>query len=243
MRATIVMAVMLLAPASAPGGAPAMAQTYDQLRKWCYGQATPEQTIQGCDAVIKANRETPEDLGAAFFNRGLTYHGKGQYDRAIQDYGQALKLRPNYPDALYQRGLAYRRSGQNDRAMQDYDQALRLKPDLVDALNSRCYLKAIIGQLQPALLDCNEALRLNPKNQFAFDSRAFAYLKLGMLDAAISDYSMALQIEPGRPYSLYGRGVARRKRGDGGGNSDIAAAKAKIPGIADEFAKYGVRVD
>jgi len=235
MRATIVMASMLLV--AAPASAPTTAQTYDQLRKWCYGEATAEQTIQGCDAVIKTNRETPENLSAAFFNRGLSYHGKGQYDRAIPDYGQALALRPNYPEALYERGLAYRRSGQNDRAMQDYDQALRLKPDFVDALNSRCYLKAIVGQLQ-------EALRLDPKNKYAFDSRGFAYLKLGMLDAAIADYSTALQIEPSRPYSLFGRGVARRKKGDAaGGNADMAAAKAKAPGIAEEFAKYGVRVD
>jgi hypothetical protein len=35
--------------------------------------------------------------------------------------------------------------------------------------------------------------------------------------------------------------VARRKRGDiSGGNADMARAKAKVPGIAEEFAKYGV---
>ena len=51
----------------------------------------------------------------------------------------------------------------------------------------------------------------------------------------------ALQIEAARPYSLYGRGVAKRKRGDvPGGNADMARAKAKVPGIAEEFAKYGV---
>ena len=192
----------------------------------------------GCETT---NRATPVDIAAAFFNRGLVYRGKSQ--RAIQDYSQALALRPNYPDALNERGLAYRRSGQTDQALQDYDQALRLKADFFDALNSRCYLKAIVGQLLAALQG-NEALRLDPRNKYAFDSRGFAYLKLGMLDAAIADYNIALQIEPGRPYSLFGRGVARRKRGDtAGGNTDMAAAKAKVPGIADEFAKYGVRVD
>jgi hypothetical protein len=41
---------------------------------------------------------------------------------------------------------------------------------------------------------------------------------------------------------LFGRGVARqRKRDKAGGEADMAAAKAKTPGIAEEFAQYGVR--
>jgi len=85
-------------------------------------------------------------------------------------------------------------------------------------------------------------LRLDPNSQYAYDSRAFAYLKLGMLDAAIADYNVALRLEPGRPYSLFGRGIARQRKGDkAGGEADMAAAKAKTPGIAEEFAQYGVR--
>ena len=42
--------------------------------------------------------------------------------------------------------------------------------------------------------------------------------------------------------SLYGRGIAKLKKGDAtGGNADIAAAKAIRPEIADEFARYGVQ--
>jgi hypothetical protein len=41
--------------------------------------------------------------------------------------------------------------------------------------------------------------------------------------------------------SLYGRGLAKVKKGDGnGGNADIAAAKAIRSNIADEFASYGI---
>jgi tetratricopeptide (TPR) repeat protein len=31
-----------------------------------------------------------------FYNRGFAYNDEGQYDRAIQDYDQAIKLR-GYP--------------------------------------------------------------------------------------------------------------------------------------------------
>jgi hypothetical protein len=41
---------------------------------------------------------------------------------------------------------------------------------------------------------------------------------------------------------LYGRGLARLKKGDtAGGNADVAAAKQVEAKIADDFSQYGVR--
>ena len=67
---------------------PATAQTYDQLKKWCYDDGTDDQTIVGCDAVIKSGREPQANVSAALFNRGMAYNNKRQYDRAIQDFDQ-----------------------------------------------------------------------------------------------------------------------------------------------------------
>ena len=167
-------------------------------------------------------------------------------EQRIQACSVVIKAGNEPPEMMarvyYARGLAYRGTGQNELALQDYNQAVALKRDFDDAWNSRCYVKTITGQLQAALQDCNEALRLNPQNPYAFDSRGFTYLKLGMLDASISDYNNALQLQPNRPYSMFGRGVARKRKGDlAGGEADMAAAKAKVPDIAEEFARYGVK--
>ncbi len=139
----------------------------------------------------------------------------------------------------YTRGLMHRRLGHNEAALQDYNVSLKLAP-ATDTYNSRCYLFAITNRLEDALRDCNEALRLKPNNRYAYDSRGFTYLKLGMFDAAIADYDAALKLEPNRPYSLAGRGFARQHKGDAGGGGDIAAARAQVPGIVEEFARYGV---
>jgi hypothetical protein len=51
-----------------------------------------------------------------------------------------------------------------------------------------------------------------------------------------------LKIDAKMAVSLYGRGLAKQKKGDrAGGNADIAAAKAIKAGIADEFAKHGLK--
>jgi tetratricopeptide (TPR) repeat protein len=83
---------------------------------------------------------------------------------------------------------------------------------------------------------------LRPNDAAALDSRGFTYLKLGQFDSAIADYDAVLKLKPRTASSLYGRGVAKLKKGDrNGGNSDIAAARAIQADIVEEYTRYGVK--
>ncbi|MFZ0402781.1 MAG: tetratricopeptide repeat protein, partial [Pseudolabrys sp.] len=63
----------------------------------------------------------------------------------------------------------------------------------------------------------------------------------GQLDSAIQDYNSALRIEPKMASALFGRGLARIKKGDtAGGNADVEAAKKLETKVADDFSSYGV---
>jgi hypothetical protein len=65
---------------------------------------------------------------------------------------------------------------------------------------------------------------------------------MGQWGSAIDDYNEALQFNPKLASSLYGRGLAKLKKGDTtGGDADIAAAKAIEANIAADFARYGVQ--
>ncbi len=66
-------------------------------------------------------------------------------------------------------------------------------------------------------------------------------LKLGDVDQSILDYDAALDLNPKFAAALYGRGLAKQKKGDrAGADADLTAAKALRPDIAEEFAKFGV---
>jgi tetratricopeptide (TPR) repeat protein len=56
------------------------------------------------------------------------YGNKEEYDRAIADYTQALKLDPKYALAYSNRGFAYEQKGQKTLAIQDYEKALAIAP-------------------------------------------------------------------------------------------------------------------
>ena len=60
----------------------------------CLGLEGPiiDTVIDGCTAVIQSGREPPEKLATAFDNRGVAYRHKGEYERALQDYEQAIDL-------------------------------------------------------------------------------------------------------------------------------------------------------
>src|SRR5450759_200174 len=90
----------------------AHAQTKQEFN-WCIGEGnpTPAQKITGCTAVIQAGKLKGKRLAFTFSNRGVANYERGEYDRAIQNYGQAIKLNPNHAGAYYNRSLAKKQKG------------------------------------------------------------------------------------------------------------------------------------
>ncbi len=65
---------------------------------------------------------------AALIERGTKYNLNSDYDRAIADFNEAIRLDPNSAAAFYGRAAVYYNMGDYDRAIQDYDQVLRIDP-------------------------------------------------------------------------------------------------------------------
>jgi len=196
-----------------------------------------DRAIEDYDLAIKLNPQ----YARPYNNRGVAYQHKGDYDRAIRNFDEAIRLSPDYTDAFANRAETYQMKHDYERALRDYDDALRIDPDRKAIWNGRCWTRAIVGQLQAALTDCNKALDAQP-DAATYDSRGLVYLKLGQYDMAIEDYSSALRLEPGMASALYGRGMARLKKGErAAGEADIATAKALKATIITDFSRYGIQ--
>jgi tetratricopeptide (TPR) repeat protein len=73
------------------------------------------------------------------------YSRKGDSGRAIAEYNEAIRLNPNYAQALGSRGLAYANKGDVGRAMADYNAAIRVDPNGANNLCNRGKLKLQIS--------------------------------------------------------------------------------------------------
>ena len=190
-------------------GASASAQT-PQERAWCEGEdaVTIDQRIEGCSAVIKAARNKGDKLAEAFNNRGISYRLKGEHDRAIQDYNQAIRINAKFAAAYNNRGIAYDRKGDYDRAIADYTQSIVLGAGDAAAYNGRGNAYFNKGDYDRALADFSEAIKLDLKYALPYNGRGNVLAGKGDLDHAIADYTQSIALGPNDPMAYNGRGNA-----------------------------------
>ncbi len=165
---------------------------------------TPDRAISG----------TNRNRAVTYNNRGNTYSDKGDFDRAIEDYTEAIRLNPKYDKAFYNRGLAYSKKGDHDRAMKDYSEAIRINPNYDKAFNNRGIIHGRKGEHDRAIGDYTEAIRINPNYAFALNNRGNAYRRKGDYDRAIEDYNEAIRINPDHDKAFNNRGIAHGRKGN-----------------------------
>src|SRR6516225_2826919 len=78
----------------------------------------------GADAVPEIPHEA-----AKLNHRGLDHLHKKEYDQAIENFRAALKIQPEYPDALDNLGKALEATGKDKEAIADFEKAIKIAPE------------------------------------------------------------------------------------------------------------------
>src|SRR5271157_5169359 len=73
---------------------------------------------------------TPTIDAHAHFDIGMASLKRQEYDKAINDFSEAIRLDPNYVPAYVSRGNAYGTHGAVDKAINDFTEAIRLDPNV-----------------------------------------------------------------------------------------------------------------
>jgi tetratricopeptide (TPR) repeat protein len=173
-----------------------------------------DRRIAGCTRILQDQGEALRNRVGAFINRAIAYKAKGDLDRAIADYNEAIRLDPKYADAYYNRAIAYKAKGNLDRAIADYNEAVRLNPQDALAYNNRGIAYRAKGDLDRAIANYDEAIRLDPKDALAYNNRGIAYQAKGDFGRATADYDEAIQLDPRDALAHYNRGIAYKAEGD-----------------------------
>lgn len=162
-------------------------------------------------AILSITR--PEHAG-----RGLVYHLRGDYDRALADFTRALQLDPQNVVIYTRRSEIYRYRKDYDRALADLDEAIRIDPEFADAYAERGGIRREQGDLAQALADLNEALRLKPGRADFYETRGVTYGMLGDMSEATRDFRKTLELAPQYPHAADLRAWLARYGGNHGKN-------------------------
>ena len=186
----------------------------------CLRKGDFDGAIHRCDEVINSpENEIPREIRAmAFGIRGSAYKEKGDFDRAISDYDEAIKLGFKLDSknaiAFNNRGNAYQEKGDFDRAISDFDEAIKLDPKFAFAFNNRGNAYQRKGDFDRAISDHDAAIKLDSENAAAFNNRGNAYQGKGGFDRAISDFDEAIKLDPKYAVAFNNRGIAYQRKGD-----------------------------
>ena len=92
---------------------------------------------------------------------------KGNVDKAIDDFTEAIRLDSRYAMAYYNRGLAYEKKGEPDKAVADLDAVVRLRPKSLFYIEVRAAARIQHGDYEGGIADLRTAVRLDPNDPAA----------------------------------------------------------------------------
>ncbi|HVF98880.1 MAG TPA: tetratricopeptide repeat protein [Chloroflexia bacterium] len=145
---------------------------------------------------------------------GLSAYEVGDVDKAIAEFSEAIRLKPDYAIAYNNRGIAYRYKNMLDEAIADFSKSIELAPN-----DGRFYLERgttymYKGNYDNAVPDFTRATELLPNLAEPYYQRGTIYLETTQYDQAIQDFDKAIDLEPSWQDAYHQRGRVYASKGD-----------------------------
>src|SRR6266513_4232075 len=113
------------------------------------------------------NKKYSDERSAGYQRRGYADVSQQNYQDAISEYGEALKLTPQDVRIYEQRAAVEMKINDYDKALTDYSEIIKLKPNEVRYYNYRAYIYELKNELMNSLADTDKVLKQDPNNQEA----------------------------------------------------------------------------
>lgn len=146
----------------------------------------------------------------AFHNRGALWYDLNEYDKAIKDCTEAIKLQPKDASVYVSRGLARSCKREYERAIEDYAEAVRLDPKnasgfkLFAALLATCPVARHRDGKRAVELAARGCALTQWKDPGHLDALASAYAESGDFEQAVKYQKQAIAAFPPAERQLHG---------------------------------------
>lgn len=148
------------------------------------------------------------DSWMAYGNLGRDLTRKGEFDQAMQQYAQVLRMNPHDVDSLVSLGNAMFAKGELDEAMSYYQQALAVNPRNPEAHVNLAVILANRGRIDEAIEHDRQAIAANSKHLTAHVNLAVTLAGRGRYQEALEEYRQALALNPDQPLTHINLAIA-----------------------------------
>jgi tetratricopeptide (TPR) repeat protein len=124
-------------------------------------QYSPALGIEGCTALIEGATRSSLEVAEAYRYRGLAYLRAGEYDRAISDQNQSMRLNTQKLAPVLFRGLALYAKGNDRAALRDFNAVIAVDTRFAEAIYARGLVLRRLGNSEAARKDFALASNIN----------------------------------------------------------------------------------
>ena len=179
-----------------------------------------------------------------YFYAGNALREQRNYEEAVKEYDEAIRIKPDFVDAYLNRGLTKEQSGDLDEAIADYNEAIRLKPDFAEAYYNRGYTKVRNNKREEAIADYDKAIYIKPDFVDAYSNRGVTKIEIGKLEEAIADFDKSIHLKPDLADVYTNRGFAKMELGElEEAIADVDEAIRLKPDFAEAYSMRGAMKD
>ena len=125
-------------------------------------------------AAITSTIYSQSDPGYEANERGIAALNSGNYNQAILEFSEAIRLVPSNPYGYFNRGNVYFSINDFESAVTDFTQAIRIDANFILAYYHRGYSYMYQFDWARAITDFETVLRLNPDFPDAGESLSLA---------------------------------------------------------------------
>ncbi|NCT45806.1 MAG: tetratricopeptide repeat protein [Microcystis aeruginosa G11-09] len=142
-----------------------------------------------------------------YYQQGQTFYQLKRYTDALNSYGQALKINPDYLGALQGKADTLLALKRYSEALNTYEKAIQINPDSAwQAWLGRGQALDKLGKNQEALESFDRVLSFNPAASQAWQGKADIYLELQQYSAAQKALDKLLTFQQNDAKAWYKKG-------------------------------------
>ena len=172
--------------------------------RWLKYDRSPDKEVkwveaaeQDCKRAVSLSSSLPE----AHVCLGTLYNGRGQYEKAAQEFQRAADAEPANDDAWRGLALAQERLGKVQEAEDTYRRAIGLRRHYWASYNQLGLFFYHHGRYREAAEQWERTAALTPDNSQAFYNLGAAYAQLERFEDAIAAFRKSIELRP--TYAAY----------------------------------------